>query len=133
MTMSLDSVEIDLGEAMRRHSEWKMKLRGAIARKEQLDVAVISRDDCCPLGRWLHGGAAGTDAPRHKNPQYKGALRDVIAKHKVFHVEAGKVAQMINAAKFTEAEAALGGGAAYTNASVAVVGALHELKKVASL
>ena len=46
---------MDLNEAIQAHSEWKMKLRSAIQSRTQLDAATIARDDCCALGKWLHG------------------------------------------------------------------------------
>lgn len=48
---------MDLNNAIAKHSEWKTKLRSAITRKETLDASTISKDNCCDLGKWLHGEA----------------------------------------------------------------------------
>jgi hypothetical protein len=43
-----------LDKALEKHSEWKVKLRTAISKREEMDAATISRDDCCDFGKWLH-------------------------------------------------------------------------------
>jgi methyl-accepting chemotaxis protein len=56
-----------------------------------------------------------------------------VSKHAAFHIEAGKIAQAINARKFSEAEAMLNAGTAYASASNAVGVAVLQLKKEAQL
>jgi len=111
---------MDLDSAASAHTQWKTKLRMAINSKEKVDAAAIGRDDACELGKWLHGPGK----VHASNP----AFADVVAKHKSFHSEAGKIASMINAGKFTEADAALN-ATAYTTASSATVTAILHLKK----
>lgn len=117
-----DEVGIDLDKALEQHSEWKVKLRAAISKREQMDVATISKDDCCELGKWLHGGA---------KPQlsHKPSYSECVSKHAAFHIEAGRVAAMINAKKFSEAETMLGTGSPFVSASTAVGVAIMRLKK----
>ncbi|MBR7800872.1 CZB domain-containing protein [Undibacterium fentianense] len=117
---------MDLTQAVAKHVEWKTKLRAAIAKKEQLDEKTISADNCCDLGKWLHGAAKPSVGTL---PAYK----DTVLKHAAFHKEAGKVASAINAKKFTEAEAMLGNGTAYASASTAVGIAIANLKKEAGM
>ena len=38
--------------------EWKTTLRNAALHGGELDVETIKRDDCCALGKWLHGDGA---------------------------------------------------------------------------
>jgi methyl-accepting chemotaxis protein len=117
---------MDLQEAIRAHSEWKTKLRGAITAQSTLDVATIARDDCCQLGKWLHGDS---------KPVY-GPLSSHVAclhKHADFHKEAAKVAGAINAKKFTDAEQMLESGSAYALASNEVIYAIGALKREAKL
>lgn len=64
-----------------------------------------------------------------KQPEYRKAFD----RHKTFHIEAGKVANLINAGGYTEAEAALANGTAHASASGEVGGALMALKKAVSL
>ena len=112
---------IDFDAAIGRHAEWKFRLRGAITRKEKLDVATISKDDQCVLGKWLHGNAA----------QKYGALacfKTCLADHAAFHREAGRVASEINAGNFAKAEEMLDYGTPYSNASQSVSKAIKELR-----
>jgi methyl-accepting chemotaxis protein len=117
---------MDFNEAIKAHSEWKMKLRHAIASQAQLDAAMIARDDQCALGKWLHGES--------KN-QY-GMLashRECIRHHAAFHRAASNVASTINARDFTNAEAMLARGTEYALTSNAVVIAIGALKREAKL
>lgn len=117
---------MDLTRASQAHGEWKVKLRLAIAKKEQLDERTISANNCCALGKWLHG-----EAKSH----YSGlrALGDCTTKHAAFHREAGVVARTINARDYAKAEQMLGAGTAYSTASSAVISAILALRKEAAL
>ena len=84
---------MDLNTAMQKHSEWRMKLRAAIGSKETMDVAAISKDNACEFGKWLHGEAK---AAYQKLPGYSKC----VSSHAAFHVEAGRVASLINAKKY---------------------------------
>jgi len=46
---------MDLTQAIEKHSEWKAKFRSAISKHETMDADTISKDNCCELGKWLHG------------------------------------------------------------------------------
>lgn len=48
---------MDLTQAVAKHAEWKTKFHGAIIKKEQMDAPTIGKDNCCELGKWLHGEA----------------------------------------------------------------------------
>lgn len=112
---------MDLTQAIQAHTEWKLKLRTAIARDETLDVAKISADDCCPLGTWLHGEAKSKFA-------HLGSYTKCVANHAAFHKEAGKVAQRVNMKRFAEAEEMLHAGSAFAHASTAVGTAIIHLR-----
>ena len=113
---------MDLDSASKAHAEWKVKLRLAIANKEKLDAATISQDNCCALGKWLHGEAKGLFSAL---PAYK----DCLGKHASFHREAGKVAQFINAGNYDGAAKMLDAGTPYALATAAVGSAILGLKK----
>ncbi|HMM70878.1 MAG TPA: CZB domain-containing protein [Rhodocyclaceae bacterium] len=117
---------MDLTQAIQKHAEWKLKLRSAIANKEKMDVATISKDNCCELGKWLYGdGTAKFGA--------MASYATCVRKHAAFHVEAGKVARAINDGQYTAAESMLGAGTPYTAASSAVGVAIMALKKESGL
>jgi len=115
---------MNLDEAFSKHAEWKVKFRTAISKQETLDAATIGKDDCCALGTWLHGAGRA---------RFNGqaAFTDLVAKHRTFHAEAGKVAKLINDKKFAEADKALESGTSYAAASSQVGIAISSLKKIA--
>lgn len=113
---------MDLNTAAQAHSDWKIKLRMAIQQKTTLDVATVSADNCCPLGKWLHGDAKSGYA---QLPQY----RDCVARHADFHRAAGAVASTINKGDYARASTMLDAGSAYASASSAVGSAILGLKK----
>lgn len=97
----------------------------AIAKQETLDAASISADNCCPLGKWLHGDARGHYG---KLPAY----RECVDRHAAFHREAGAVATAINQKRFSQAEKMLEAGTPYAAASSAVGSAILGLKKASA-
>lgn len=113
---------MDLNTAAQAHADWKVKLRLAITKQEKLDAAAISADNCCTLGKWLHGEAKSryADLP---------AYRECVTRHAAFHREAGAVARAINAGDYSRAQAMLDGGTSYAAASAAVGTAILSLKK----
>lgn len=117
---------VDLNEAIKAHSEWKMKLRGAISTQTSLDVQAIAKDDCCALGKWLHGESKARFGalPAHT---------DCMRLHANFHKEAAKIAKAINDKHYAEAEAMLGTGTPYATASQSVVIGIGTLKRAANL
>ena len=117
--------DVDLDAAMEKHAEWKVKLRSAIVNRGQLDAATIAKDDCCQLGQWLHGAGK---SKLGKKPEFQS----LVALHKVFHAEAGKVSDLINKKKYAEAERSLGSGTNFANASVSVRNAIAALKTAAA-
>jgi hypothetical protein len=117
---------MDLSQAVVKHSEWKIKFVKAIAGKEKLDAATIGKDNCCELGKWLHGEAKASYAAL-------AGYRCCVTNHAAFHVEAGKVATTINAGRYDEASAMMGAGKPYAKASSAVGAAIMQLKGEARL
>lgn len=115
---------MNLDDAIKAHGEWKIKLRMAMVKKERLDAATIARDDCCALGKWLHGDAKSRYGSL---PAY----RDCVTKHAAFHRQAGGVAQAINNGDYAGAERMLEGSTPYWAASNAVGSAILGLKKAA--
>lgn len=113
---------MNLETAVRAHAEWKLKLKMAIARRETIDAAKLSADNCCELGRWLHGDARRLLAgdPVHQ---------ECITRHAAFHCEAGKVARAINEGFMEQATAMLGVGTPFDAASAGVREAVMKLRR----
>jgi methyl-accepting chemotaxis protein len=112
----------DFAKAVEAHRAWKVKLRSAIAKKEKLDAATIKRDDCCPLGKWLHGEGGGRWGTR-------AAFVELVDKHREFHLAAGEVAEIINRGAYEQAERLLGGGTRFAEASNATVAAIQRAQR----
>lgn len=112
---------MDLTEAEAIHRDWKIKLRNALINRESLDESTIAADNCCTLGKWLHGEA------RNRFDKRK-SYQDCLAKHQQFHNCAGKVARAINAKRYDEAEAMLAASTEYMFASVELLEAISVLK-----
>ncbi len=112
----------EIDRAVEAHRAWKVKLRTAIANRERLDAATICRDDCCPLGQWLHGpgGARWGSRP---------AFVRLVQEHAEFHRAAGEVAETINRGAYAEAERLLGAGTRFADASNRTVTAIVQAKR----
>jgi hypothetical protein len=117
---------MDLGKAIHAHSEWKTKLRSAIAQLSSLDTASITAENQCPLGKWVHGEA------RSKYGQL-ATYRECVGAHADFHRQVGAVARQINSKQFAAAEAAPGASTPYADASSKTGVAIIKLRKKAGL
>ena len=114
-----------LGNAITAHDEWKTAFRDAIASHETFDAVTISADDCCELGQWLYGEGRRLfgKLPTHAH---------CVATHKLFHLEAGKVAEAINAKNFADADGMLAADTSFSKTSNALTAAILRLKKDAA-
>lgn len=101
---------------------WKIKFRVAMQKREQLDEDCIARDNCCDLGKWLHGDAVFKYA---QLPSYTTCVQ----RHAEFHREAAQVANAINKGEFARAETLLAATSSYSGASGAVAVALGKLRR----
>jgi methyl-accepting chemotaxis protein len=114
----------DFDAAIEAHRAWKIKLRNAISHHEKLDVGTISRDDCCPLGKWIHG-------PGGHHYGSKPRFVELQNKHRDFHRAVGTIAQSINDGQHANAEKLLGAGSAFTTISTDIVSVLTRFKRSA--
>ena len=113
---------INLDNAIKAHADWRTKLRSAAQKNEQTDAQTIGRDDCCELGKWLHGSGTSQCG---SVPSFV-ALIDA---HKSFHQAAGKVAQFINSGHGSEVEKMLASGSAFSTASSDVTRLIVQLRR----
>ena len=101
---------INLDNAIKAHADWRSKLRTAAKQHEQLDADTISRDDCCELGKWIHGAGSSSYGG-------KPTFVALIGAHAQFHQEAGKVARCVNQGDSAKAEQMLESGTGFGRAS----------------
>ncbi|GLH73945.1 hypothetical protein GETHLI_24470 [Geothrix limicola] len=80
---------MDLHHAVLVHQQWKSRLNQILGgtSQEKLDPAIVSRDDQCELGRWIHGEGR---RQFHDLPEFQELQRC----HAHFHVKAGQVVRM---------------------------------------
>jgi chemoreceptor zinc-binding protein len=112
---------MNLDEAVTAHQKWKTRLRMFIngGGQETLDAAVVSKDNQCDLGKWIHGpGATNASKP---------SFADLKSSHAEFHRHAGEIVKLVAAGDKAGAERALNG--AYTQVSSNTVMAIQRLKK----
>ena len=113
---------VDVDVFIDAHRQWKVKLRDAIENRDKVDVAALSRDDCCALGKWIYGDGQRLSA--------RSGFVDLIERHQRFHRVAGSVAAMVNQRHFRQAEDALAPGTPFSQATSEVVLALSSAKRL---
>ena len=119
--------DIDLDEAIQAHHEWKNKLNTACQANTQIDSTVIGRDDCCVLGKWLHGKA-------RRDYRRLSGYSSCVKKHAAFHREAGRLAELINQGQYTATLAQLDDkNSRYCVVSTEVCDAITALKQQTGL
>lgn len=111
----------DFDKAIEAHRAWKVKLRKAIANQEKIDADTLSRDNVCPLGKWIHG-AGGVTFGQHAE---FGNLREM---HRRFHICAGGVARKINLGGSPDLASLLDAGSEFSQISTAVITSLTKAK-----
>lgn len=114
--------EIDIDTAIQAHENWKLRLQNYLDGRstEDLRPELICLDDRCELGRWLHGPG------RERLGKYP-AFSILVARHKLFHVQASTVVAHAQAGHLDQARGTLDSG--YRHASNQVVLLLKELKR----
>jgi aerotaxis receptor len=112
--------DLNFDEAIAAHQQWRVTLRNAILKKQRIDVETLQRDDCCVLGRWLHGsGQRWSSVP---------GFTELVGAHRTFHAEAGKVGQTVNQGQADRAEKLLAPGAPFVEAGKQVIQALRGIQ-----
>lgn len=91
--------------AVDAHMKWKVRLESYIngTSTEQLKVEVVSRDDQCPLGKWIHDTGG-------EKFGYSETFFDMKAHHAHFHRCAGEVLEAAQAGETAKATKLLQGG-----------------------
>jgi hypothetical protein len=120
------AIDQQITNAIAAHSEWKARLRNAVATgKSDFEVATVRRDDKCEFGSWLH---QSIDSQQRRGPHY-ATVKDLHAK---FHVEAARVLGLALAGHRSDAEAALEYGAAFAVLSGELTSELVRWRKEAA-
>lgn len=77
---------LNFKSAIDAHMKWKLRLERCISddNQEKLKVDVVSRDDQCPLGMWIHG-------PGGQRFGHIREFQEMKMEHARFHLSAGDV------------------------------------------
>lgn len=113
---------VDVDAIIDAHRQWKVKLRQAIEDGSTVDVATLSRDDCCALGKWIY--ADGQRLSQRPN------FVELVGRHRHFHTVAGGIGALINQKRMREAEDALAPGTVFAQATADVVSTLSVAKRL---
>jgi len=96
---------LDFASALAAHQAWRTRLMALLAdpaHGDAPDPDTVGRDDCCSLGRWLHGEGKQRFGV---GPQF-GALVD---EHRAFHRTAADIVVQLQARKLDEASRLIAG------------------------
>ena len=117
-------IAMNFDDGIRAHSDWKGKLASYIQKPDKtLKCDVVSRDDECTLGKWIHGeGARFAHLPDFTR------MKEA---HTHFHRAAGDIIRRADKGEEVSADIALGVTSPYAIASVDVVSCLMALKRQA--
>ncbi len=115
--------EVNIVECIDAHMKWKGRLQSCLegTSRERLDPAVISCDDQCALGKWIHGPA----------PNYFQDDEDFLklcSDHAYFHLIAAAVVEKAQQNDLEESAALFKNE--YARASREVIQDLTELNKL---
>lgn len=113
---------MDYSTAIIAHSQWKARLRRVVDGTETVDVSIVSRDDQCPLGKWIHSD----DARSQLSAQVHTHLREA---HAAFHLVAGEVADIAQNGDVVHARTYLAVDGAFTRTTAFVVQILEALRE----
>jgi aerotaxis receptor len=113
--------ELDFDQAFAVHQEWRVMLRNAVQRKLSVNADEMRRDDCCKLGKWLHG-------PGGKRWGHEPVFTQLVKVHRDFHKEAGKVADTIMKRQYEQADKQMEPGTPFAEASKVVAQMLKQLR-----
>ncbi len=113
---------MDFDHALRKHSEWKVKLRSTLAKRDHsLNPAEVALDHKCMLGQWIYG-----DGARHfKLPEFTKLKYE----HSRFHQVAAEVVRKANAGKSVAAELEPCSSSEFSHASAAIIRAIIDMKQ----
>ena len=112
---------MNFDDAIKAHSDWKMKLSIYLNKPDgSLKAADAEVDNKCALGQWIYG--EGTKY--HSAPEYSVLKTE----HAKFHKCAGAVIRKADSGQKVAEEVAIGGKSEFATASSAVVSAIFKMK-----
>jgi hypothetical protein len=112
---------MDFEEAIRAHSNWKLKLSTYIRKPDgSLNASEIASDKKCTLGTWLYG-----DGRRFAGMK---EYQQLVTEHAKFHKEASSLVKRADSGAAVSQDTALGSGSPYATTSKQVVTLIATMK-----
>ncbi len=125
MVAGMSDLAQQIQRAVGAHGMWKTRLKDAIASgRSEFTVEMVTRDDRCDFGRWLHTEA---DPTMKASPHYQ-KVREL---HAAFHRQAAAVLAHAVAGRQAEARAALDLRSPFAAASAQLTQAMMEWRRTA--
>jgi aerotaxis receptor len=115
--------EVDFDKVIAAHQQWRVTLRNAVLKNKKLDADTLRRDDCCALGKWVHG-------PGGQRWGKVPVFQELIGHHRQFHLEAGKVADTINQGHPERASQMMESGSPFVEAGHRVTQTIRILREM---
>ena len=112
---------MNFDDAIKAHSDWKMKLSLYVNKPDgSLKAADAEQDNKCALGQWIYGeGATHSTKPE---------FTILKTEHNKFHKCAGAVIRKADSGQKVSEEIAIGGKSEFASASSSVVTAIMKMK-----
>lgn len=112
---------MNFDEAIRAHSDWKMKLQRYLSNPDgSINPSELAKDNACSLGSWLYG-----EGSKYKTVE---GFNDLVMAHKKFHKEAADIVLRKQRGEDVKSDIALGGSSPFAQASSNVVSILMKFK-----
>ena len=116
---------MNFDEAIAAHTMWKIRLRKVVdGHGEKLDVATVSKDNQCDLGKWIHG-----EGTSYKSLEAYDKLKTAHAK---FHKCAAQVITEVNGGRKASADALLQPQGEFAKISTETVTAIMAIKRASA-
>ena len=113
---------MDFASFRDKHLRIRYKMLCAIDEKRRIDNNEISSDDGCEFGEWLHRQACLPD-------NQQTIIVELQDSHAQLHQEAQKIAELINAGRYDEADKRLGLCTPYSHCLLHLTNALAALNE----
>ncbi|MBA4257219.1 MAG: chemotaxis protein [Polaromonas sp.] len=123
LSLALKPDELDFDKVIAAHQQWRVTLRNAALKGKQVDADTVRRDDCCALGKWIHG-------PGGQRWSNVATFTTLVGHHKTFHLEAAKVAEVINAGQVDKAQRMMDSGTPFVEAGHQVTQAIRDIRRL---
>jgi methyl-accepting chemotaxis protein len=93
------AASLDFSRVKMAHRSWRLKLRGFLDGRENLDPSKLASHQACELGKWIYAEGMATYSHVH-------GFQELESKHKAMHDVVKQVVELKHAGKVQDAEEA---------------------------